>query len=174
MKKINLGAFIPFIIFIGIGLMFAYGMWGKRVSKDDSPLIGKPEPVMQNVLLDNSQYSISSEKGKPVLVNFFASWCAPCRAENAKLVQMANQGGVKIIGVAYRDDPKDTKNYLDELGNPYDKVIVDRQGATASAYGLTGVPETYVIGADGIIKYKHKGGITDKDEPKILQIANGK
>ncbi len=171
MKKINLFAFIPLAIFIAIGAMFLWGMYGKRVSKDESPLIGKPLPAISGGTLDGGTINFDNTSGQPLILNFFASWCAPCRDEHKQLLQMAGATKVKIIGIAYRDDPKETRNYIDELGNPYTDIIIDRQGGIGASLGLSGVPETYIVGADGIIKYKHKGPITPKDASDLLKKA---
>lgn len=171
MKKLNLFAFIPLAIFIAIGAMFLWGMYGKRVSKDESPLIGKPLPAISGGTLDGGTINFDNTSGQPLILNFFASWCAPCRDEHKQLLQMAGATKVKIIGIAYRDDPKETRNYIDELGNPYTDIIVDRQGGIGASLGLSGVPETYIVGSDGIIKYKHKGPITPKDASDLLKKA---
>lgn len=170
MKKINYFAFLPFLVFLAIGVMFVYGMWGKRVDKDVSPLLGKPVPQVTAFTLDNQEYHLTAD-GKPKIINFFASWCAPCREEHKQLLQMAADKKVEIIGIAYRDKPEDTQRYITDLGNPYSLILTDMQGATGAIFGLTGVPETYVIGSDGIIKYKHKGEITPTDAPKLIQLA---
>lgn len=171
MKKLNLFAFIPLAIFIAIGAMFLWGMYGKRVSKDESPLIGKPLPAISGGTLDGGTINFDNTSGQPLILNFFASWCAPCRDEHKQLLQMAGATKVKIIGIAYRDDPKETRNYIDELGNPYTDIIIDRQGGIGASLGLSGVPETYIVGSDGIIKYKHKGPITPKDASDLLKKA---
>ena len=170
MKKINPIAFLPFLVFVAIGAMFVYGMWGKRVDKNISPLIGKPLPTITSFTIDNKEYAIKAD-GKPKIINFFASWCVPCRAEHKQLLQMSAEQGFDLIGVAYEDKPQNIANYLDELGNPYHTVLIDLHGAAGSTLGLSGVPETYVVGSDGIIKYKHKGEITPADAPKLIGMA---
>lgn len=167
MKKNNYWAFLPFLFFILIGVMFGFGMWGKRVSKDISPMIGKPMPYISAQSLDGQNITLET---KPMMINFFASWCAPCREEHKQLLQIAADKNINLIGIAYRDDPKNTKEYIDELGDPYQVILIDRQGAIGASLGLSGVPETYIIGKDGLIKYKHKGEITPNDAADLVKL----
>ena len=170
-KKTNIFSFLPFAIFLGLVAMFAFGMWGNRVSKDASPLIGKPLPQIISPTLDNKEIDLAQYAGKPLILNFFASWCAPCKEEHPNLGLIAQNQDVVLLGFAYRDDPAKTRDYIAEMGNPYAQIAVDRQGAAGALLGLTGVPETYIVNKDGIIIYKHKGEITPADVPKILKMA---
>lgn len=170
-KKLNPLAFLPFVIFIGFGLMFAWGMWGKRIDKDKSPLIGKPIPEMIIPTLDDKEINLASLSGKPLIINFFASWCAPCKAEHKQLLQMKSSEYV-LIGIAYEDDPKDSKTYIEAMSNPYTFIGVDRKGALGSQLGLSGVPETYVVNANGVITYKHKGAIMPDDIKRLVEYTH--
>jgi len=151
--------------------MFAFGMWGNRVSKDTSPLIGQPAPSMQIFTDDNQTLDLSKYRGKPVIINFFASWCTPCRAEHPSLLQIGRDNSIALIGIAYRDNPANTRNYIEQLGNPFIQIGLDLQGAGGALFGLSGVPETYIINKDGIIIYKHKGEVTSSDVPRLIDIA---
>ncbi len=164
-------AFLPFGIFIGIIAMFAFGMWGNRVSKDASPLIGKPMPIIRTITIDNKPLEIKGNSEKPLIINFFASWCAPCKAENANLLRLAQNQDIAIIGIAYRDKPNETMEFLNSLGNPFFVIGTDIEGKIGTDFGLTGVPETYIINKEGIIIYKHKGEVLDADIAKITKIA---
>lgn len=172
MKKINFWAFIPFFIFAIFGAMFAFGMWGNRVDKNLSPMIGKALPIINAPSLDGKFVSLNSQSSPPIIINFFASWCAPCRDEHKNLIAIAQEYNYEIIGVAYRDDPKKTQDYIDELGNPYDYILIDRQGEIGASLGLSGVPETYIVGSNAAINYKHRGPIMPTDIKKILKYAN--
>jgi cytochrome c biogenesis protein CcmG, thiol:disulfide interchange protein DsbE len=172
MKKLNLFAFLPFGIFALVIIMFIWGMYGKRVDKDLSPMIGKGLPTISAPTLDGQVVNVTSVSSPPLIINFFASWCAPCREEHKQLIEIAKEYNYQLIGVAYRDDPKDTQKYIDELGNPYDYILVDRQGAIGASLGMTGVPETYIVGSNAAINYKHKGPISPTDVKKILKYAN--
>jgi len=96
---------------------------------------------------------------QPYLINVFASWCTPCRAEHDQLLALQSSG-IEIVGVAYKDAPDDTQRFLQELGDPYSAVGVDRAGAFALDLGITGVPETYVISSDGRIRAVYRGPLT--------------
>jgi len=98
----------------------------------------------------------------PMLVNFFASWCVPCRAEHPLLTRLAGEG-VPLQGVAYKDKPEDAKTWLQQLGDPYKRIGQDRDGRTAIEFGVYGVPETYVIDRKGTIRYRQVGPITPSD-----------
>ena len=94
------------------------------------------------------------------LVNVFASWCVPCRAEHGLLVRLAAERGLTVHGIAYKDAPEDTAAFLDELGNPYRSVGMDADGRAAIDWGLTGVPETFVV-ANGIVRHRAQGPLTN-------------
>jgi cytochrome c biogenesis protein CcmG/thiol:disulfide interchange protein DsbE len=129
-----------------------------------SPLIGKPVPAFSLPILDQDA-TLSQEqlRGRVTLVNFWASWCAGCRIEHPFLMRLARESGVEIIGMDYKDDPDAARATLARHGNPYRTVAIDRNGAAGLDWGVYGVPETYVVGADGTILYKQIGPLTDKD-----------
>jgi cytochrome c biogenesis protein CcmG, thiol:disulfide interchange protein DsbE len=109
--------------------------------------------------------------GRMTLVNFFASWCAPCREEHAELMTLARGPGVTLDGIAYKDKPEDSRRFLDRLGNPFAHVGIDRDGTTAIDFGVYGVPETYVVDGTGHIRYRHVGPLTAEDvKEKILPL----
>ncbi len=126
-----------------------------------SALIGKPAPALElPALLDGgAPLSLGELKGQPVAINFFASWCLPCRAEHPLLGQIAKEYGIPVIGIAYKDKPEDARRYLDDLGNPYAAIGADESGRAGIEFGLTGVPETYIIDRDGIVRYRLAGPI---------------
>lgn len=124
-----------------------------------SPLIGKPAPVLSlPYLIDNGDFSLGQLAGNIVVVNFWASWCLPCRAEHADLVATADafeESGVRFVGVLYQDDPESAIDFLDELGWGRNYVhVVDPGSRAAIAFGVFGVPETFFIDAQGIIVAK--------------------
>jgi len=109
--------------------------------------------------------------GQVTLVNFFASWCAPCREEHPGLMALARRPGVTLHGIAYKDKLEESRRFLDRLGNPYRRVGVDRSGTTAIDFGVYGVPETYVVDGTGHIRYRHVGPLTAEDvKEKILPV----
>lgn len=127
-----------------------------------SALIGKPAPTLElpGLLDGTAPLSLAAFRGQPVAVNFFASWCLPCRAEHPLLEKLVAEHGIRLVGIAYKDKPEDARRYLDELGDPYAAIGADESGRAGIEFGLTGVPETYVIDRDGIVRYRLAGPIT--------------
>jgi cytochrome c biogenesis protein CcmG, thiol:disulfide interchange protein DsbE len=128
-------------------------------------LIGRPGPTYTLPSLDEGEPVASAARaGRPYLINVFASWCTPCRAEHPQLMAL-QAGGVDIVGVAYKDRPENTMRFLTELGDPFADVGMDRDGRFGLDLGITGAPETFVIGADGSIVAVHRGPLT----PEIVE-----
>jgi cytochrome c biogenesis protein CcmG/thiol:disulfide interchange protein DsbE len=101
--------------------------------------------------------------GQVALVNVFASWCVPCRVEHPILMRLAEKDGVQIYGINYKDDAVAARRWLDQLGNPFARIGVDGNGRAAIEWGVTGVPETFVIDRDGRVRYRHVGPIQARD-----------
>jgi cytochrome c biogenesis protein CcmG/thiol:disulfide interchange protein DsbE len=138
-----------------------------------SALIDRPTPDFSLPGLYDSAEGLARDDlaGRVTLVNFFASWCAPCREEHAQLMVLARRPGVTLEGVAYKDKPEDARHFLDVLGNPFRRIGVDRAGTTAIDFGVYGVPETYVVDGGGHIRYRQVGPLTADDvEYKILPL----
>lgn len=108
--------------------------------------------------------------GRPYVVNLFASWCAPCRVEHPELMALKAQG-VEILGVAYKDDPAATSSFLRELGDPFRTVALDPDGRFGIELGIAGVPETFVVGADGRIRAVHRGPLTADVVARVVRPA---
>jgi cytochrome c biogenesis protein CcmG, thiol:disulfide interchange protein DsbE len=171
-KGINL-AIVPFALFVALAGLFVWAMFGQRVDRHASPLIGKPAPNFVLPAMDGRMLDLAAYQGRPIILNFYASWCAPCRVEHPQLLQLAKDSRFVVLGVAYRDDPAKTAAYLDELGNPYAQSAIDRQGSVGVQFGLAGVPETYVIGGDGKVLLRHQGEVTAKVAGEIAKLAAG-
>ena len=107
--------------------------------------------------------------GHVTLVNIFASWCGPCRQEHPLLAELAKDTRVRLVGINYKDKPENARRFLDDLGNPYAAVGVDANGRTGIDWGVYGVPETFVVGPDGIIRYKFIGPISEEGLAKVLK-----
>ena len=140
-----------------------------------SPLIGKPAPAFELPLLDReATLTPAALAGRPVLVNFFASWCAGCRVEHPLLLELARKDGVEIVGIDYKDDPAAGRQWLQRHGNPYRVVAVDRQGAAGLDWGVYGIPETFVVAADGTILFKQIGPMTPQAWERDIRPLLGK
>ncbi len=155
---------IPIACFIGLFIVFGLGLT-KNPAILPSALIDKPAPSfdLPPLLADHPGLAQADLKGKPVLVNFFASWCAPCREEAPVLAGLAASGDVAIFGIDYKDNPAAGRKFLEALGNPYQRVAVDAAGRTAIDFGLYGVPETYIVDAKGSIRYRLPGALTPEN-----------
>ena len=161
---------IPFIVFLLILSTFFYLLTIERnPSELPSNLLNKPIPNFETEsLLKNKKFISSDEFGKEkVLVNFFATWCKPCRTEHAYIKRFSEEEGIRVIGINYKDNPKKTVEWLRKLGNPYSNVPIDKDGRIAIDWGVYGIPETFVINSNGIIKYRHIGPVTEKIYKKI-------
>jgi cytochrome c biogenesis protein CcmG/thiol:disulfide interchange protein DsbE len=125
-----------------------------------SPFIGKPVPAFRLPVLDGEgEVSDADLRGGVSVFNVFASWCLPCKIEHPILMRMAREGRVRVIGLNYKDKPADAKKWLAELGNPFARIAADEKGRVAIDFGVYGVPETFIVDAGGIIRYKHVGPI---------------
>ena len=162
----------PFIAFLFILIVFFYLLVIERdPSELPSVLIDKKIPTFEAESLLNKKTFISKNEfgTETTLVNFFATWCGPCRDEHVYLKRLSNEKGLKIIGVNYKDDPNKTVEWLKELGNPYSDVIVDSKGLIGIDWGVYGIPETYIVNSKGIIKYRLVGSITKKITMPFIQ-----
>jgi cytochrome c biogenesis protein CcmG, thiol:disulfide interchange protein DsbE len=175
---LKLGAFLPLGLFLALAGLFAWGMWGGRVDRTASALIGQPAPTTTLPALTTGgetrgDFSLAQFSGKVVIVNVFASWCGPCRVEHPQLLQLSKDSRFVVLGLAYRDEPEDTLKFLDELGNPFAAVGIDRQGALGTQFGLSGVPETYLIDGGGVVRFKVTGELTPQKAGELARLAAG-
>jgi cytochrome c biogenesis protein CcmG, thiol:disulfide interchange protein DsbE len=130
-----------------------------------SPLIDKPAPAFNLPQLQetNKQFSPAEMKGKVWLLNAWSSWCVSCKEEHPVLMDLARQNIVPVYGLDYKDKREDALMQLNQAGNPYTLSVMDRDGRTGIDYGVYGVPETYVIDKQGIIRYKQIGPVNDQN-----------
>jgi cytochrome c biogenesis protein CcmG/thiol:disulfide interchange protein DsbE len=145
-------------------VLMAFFAWG-LFSRDDalpSAMVDKSAPkfTLPPVLGSDDGLSTQDLVGHVSLVNVFASWCVPCRAEHPLFMELGEIGEVPLYGINYKDPPEQARAWLDELGDPYTRIGADRDGRVGIEWGVYGVPETYVIAADGTIAYRHVGPIT--------------
>ena len=166
---------IPSIFFLLILLVFFYLlMIDRNPSELPSTLLDKNVPKFETESLLKEEKFVSSEVfGKEItLVNFFATWCKPCRDEHNYIKRFSNQKGIKVIGINYKDNSQKAIEWLKELGNPYSDVAIDKKGRIAIDWGVYGIPETFIINSKGIIKYRQPGPVTIKTYKKINLIIS--
>ena len=161
---------IPSILFLSILLTFFYLLIIERdPSAIPSNLLDKNIPKFETESLLRKERFISSKEfgNEIILVNFFATWCLPCRDEHIYIKRFSNEKGIRVIGINYKDNSKKTIRWLKNLGNPYSNVPIDKNGRIAIDWGVYGIPETFVVSSKGIIKYRHIGPVTKKIHKKI-------
>jgi len=163
MKKGILILPVIFLLFILITFFYLLVI-DRNPSELPSALINKKVPVFKAESLMNNKTFISSEelKDQVTLLNFFATWCKPCRDEHKYIKRFATNKKIKVIGINYKDNPKKTNSWLQEMGNPYSDIIIDKDGKIAIDWGVYGIPETFIINSQRIIKHRHVGPITNK------------
>ena len=166
---------IPSILFLFVLLTFFYLLIIERnPSELPSNLLNKNIPEFETEsLLKNARFISSKEFGKEIiLVNFFATWCKPCRDEHFYIKRFSSEKEIRVIGINYKDNPEKAVQWLKKLGNPYSDIAVDKNGRIAINWGVYGIPETFVISSKGIIKYRHIGPVTKKIYKKINLLIN--
>jgi len=164
---------IPIVLFIGLGFFLARGLV-LNPSFIPSPLIHKPLPHFDLPTLFHPKTRMTNAdfKGHVVLVNVWASWCVSCREEHPVLMALAQLHAVPIVGLDYKDKRQDGIDQLRRQGNPYEVVLTDRSGLTGINWGIYGVPETFVIDKDGVIRHKYVGPLTPAlIETKLLPLV---
>jgi cytochrome c biogenesis protein CcmG/thiol:disulfide interchange protein DsbE len=163
---------VPAAVLAGLVVLFAIGLQ-RDPSKIPSPLIDKPAPAFALPTPDGGRLDNASLGGAPVLVNFWASWCTPCLQEHPLLMELA-RGGVKIVGINYKDDPEAARQWLARHGNPFATIAQDRDGRVGLDWGVYGVPETFALDAGGVIRHKHIGPLTrDAWDQQLVPLLRG-
>ncbi len=162
------------LLFIPLGLFIVLGafLWkGLSIDPTELPsaLLGKPFPNFKVETVENANKIATNADliGQPVLVNVWATWCPSCRHEHAQLLRMAQENKIPIIGLNYKDNREAALNWLQQLGNPYQFNIYDEKGMLGLDLGVYGAPETYLLDKNGIVKYRHVGGVTDEVWQKL-------
>ena len=164
----RLKLFIPLILF-GVMALFLFRGLGLDPRELPSALIDRPLPEFSLPSLGGDRMLTRADiAGQVALVNVWATWCSSCRVEHPYLQQLADQG-VTIFGVNYKDEAAAARRWLDQLGDPYQLNIVDKQGTLGLDLGVYGAPETYLVDAGGVIRYRHVGVVDDRVWRSILQ-----
>jgi cytochrome c biogenesis protein CcmG/thiol:disulfide interchange protein DsbE len=168
-------AFLPIIVALVLGAFFYWGLSGDRdPARLPSALISKPVPAFDLPALAGTNSPGLSQAdlqttGRVTVVNVFASWCGPCRAEHPVLTRLAEDHGFNLVGINYKDKPEAAAKWLEELGNPYTRIGADETGRAAIEWGLTGVPESYIISGDGVILYREAGPVVGDGARRFLE-----
>lgn len=162
---------VPLLLFAVLGVILYFGL-SQDPRAIPSPLIDKPLPYFSLATLSDPSRRISSDdlRGRVYLINVWASWCVACRDEHALLIEMANQKIVPLIGLNYKDKREDALKWLAEMGDPYELSVADRDGRIGIELGVYGVPETFLIDRDGVIRLKHIGPLTSEELQKTLLV----
>jgi cytochrome c biogenesis protein CcmG, thiol:disulfide interchange protein DsbE len=170
-------ALLPIVLFAAVGLMFFLALRTSDPQKLPSTLIGKPAPKLELAALEGLNDAgkdvpgimpADLVRGTPVIVNFWASWCAPCVAEHPLLIILKEKSGVPLIGVNYKDQAAGARRFLGRYGNPFNAVGVDPNGRAAIEWGVYGMPETFILDALGRITYRHIGALTPEAVETVL------
>lgn len=163
---------LPPLVFAGLAVLFLYGMQREDGNALPSTREGGVVPALTVTEFPGAQdFTLADLKdGEVKLVNFFASWCAPCRVEHPQLVALEAEG-VEIFGINYKDTPAKAQAFLAELGDPYAGLVQDADGRTGLDWGLYGVPETFVVDGDGVVVKRFAGPITAQILETIIRPA---
>ncbi|HXV74373.1 MAG TPA: DsbE family thiol:disulfide interchange protein [Sphingomonadales bacterium] len=167
--------YLPILLFAGLAAALAIGL-NLKPGEIPSARVGHaaPEFSLPELFGEGAYSTADLQDGRIKLLNVFASWCEPCRAENALFLALQAQG-VIIHALDYKDDPKEAGLFLKGLGNPFERIGVDADGRTGIDFGISGVPETFVIDGEGIILYQHIGPLSEEDVAlRILPLLRGR
>jgi cytochrome c biogenesis protein CcmG/thiol:disulfide interchange protein DsbE len=174
---IRLFAALPLAIALGLGGFMLWGLTGDRDPSDiPSALMGQSVPAFHLAGIDAmdspglSHINIETA-GQPAVVNIFASWCGPCRQEHPLLETVAALPDVSLFGINYKNAAVPARRWLTEMGNPFHRIGADLDGRVSLDWGVTGVPETFVINAQGIIVYRHTGSLAEPGAFEALKVA---
>ncbi|MBJ6132485.1 DsbE family thiol:disulfide interchange protein [Ochrobactrum sp. Q0168] len=186
-KRATWVALLPLLVFVGLAAVFTVQLLsGKDSSTIPSALIGRQAPQTNLPAVDglmrngvsvpglNSEDFKTGPGGKLTLVNVWGSWCVPCRQEHPLLMEIAKDSRIRLVGLNYKDQPENARRFLGDLGNPFAAVGADRAGRSAIEWGVYGVPETFLVGPDGKIIYKHVGPFTPESVKNDLMPAVAK
>lgn len=165
-------AILPMVALLALGGLFYFYALKRDPQVQPQALVGKMVPDLNlPTLVEGQPVRIRELAAEgPMVLNLFASWCAPCEVEHPILMGLRGQG-VRVVGVAYKDAPPNAQAFLTRLGNPYANVLVDRDGRAGVELGVTGVPETYVIGRDGTVLAKHTGPLDQAEAERLGKLA---
>ena len=162
---------LPLLALTALVVWFALALApGRDPSAVPSALIDKPAPQIDlpSIYPERPGLSSADLNGRATVVNVFASWCVPCRAEHPVLTRLAREHGVPLIGLNWKDKPEAARAFLDDLGDPFERIGSDPSGRAGIDWGVYGVPETYVVDGEGRIRYKHVGPLSEEDLNSVI------
>lgn len=168
-RRLPVLVLLPLAIFAALAALFLFDLTsGKNPSEIPSALIGKKAPETDLPGVAELQrdgeivpgFATKDLLGKVSVVNVFASWCVPCRQEHPMLEELAKVEGIQLIGINYKDKPENARRFLGSLGNPYARIGADENGRASINWGVYGVPETYIVDREGMIRYKFIGPLS--------------
>ena len=183
-RSLRLLVALPVLVFVALAGLFAIRLFSGDPARVPSALIGQPAPrtdlaPLQGLKQAGAQAGAAvpgwssgefRRAGQVTLVNVWASWCAPCQEEHPLLMRLAaSPGSVRLIGLNYKDNPENARRFLGTFGNPFAAVGTDAAGKAAIEWGVYGVPETFVVGPDGVIRYKQVGPLSDANLPVFME-----
>ena len=163
MKREKIIAALPTAIFGLLTVLFVCGLHNRATISKTVLHVGDPAPItdLSTLGADGSHFVTSAWRGRPYVINFFASWCADCKVEHEELMTLT-AGHIPVIAVLFKDKADKAAAYLDREGNPYSAIARDDEGHAATNWSINSVPETFVVDAHGIIRWHHIGGLTDQ------------
>jgi cytochrome c biogenesis protein CcmG, thiol:disulfide interchange protein DsbE len=176
-KRRNILMLLPLALFLALAVLFLFRLYGGDPSHLPSALIGHPAPKTNLPplagLTSGGQplpgLSDAAFKGQVTLVNVWASWCIPCADEVPFLEKLSKDKRVKLVGINYKDPTDNARRFLNRYGNPFVAVGVDASGRESIEWGVYGVPETFLVGRDGVIAYKLVGPVTADNLAGVLE-----
>jgi cytochrome c biogenesis protein CcmG, thiol:disulfide interchange protein DsbE len=165
-------AVLPLVALLALGGLFYFFALRHDPKYQPQALVGReiPDLTLPDLAGGRPVALRQAAAEGPMVVNFFASWCAPCEVEHPVLMGLKGSG-VRVVGVAYKDAPPNTQALLTRLGDPYAQALVDRDGRAGVEFGVTGVPETYVVARGGKVLAKHTGPLTEADAENLAKLA---
>jgi cytochrome c biogenesis protein CcmG, thiol:disulfide interchange protein DsbE len=163
--------FLPLVVLALLVALFGFFALGRDPRVKPDALVGRPLPeLMLPTLVGGQAAPLRAAVDGPTVVNVFASWCAPCQVEHPELMRL-REAGVRVVGLAYKDEPAKTSAFLARLGDPFALVLTDRDGRAGVELGISGVPETFLVGPDGVVRAKHVGPLTRQSAGTLLEQA---
>ena len=163
-------ALLPLLVLVALAVLFAGYALHHDPHVNPAALVGRPVPVVSLQPLEGGTPVSVAGAPRPVLINFFASWCAPC-VEEAPALMALKAEGVPVVGVAYKDKPEKSQAFLRNYGDPYRAILRDPDGRAGVEFGISGVPETFAISADGVVLAKHVGPLTPDAAEALVERA---